>query len=349
MNDFKAINGALSMRVIAFIVGAAASLATSVVMPPTASADDTALPSAQDKNQVIQEYYAAVSSQRYDEAYGLLTSGFYASASALQHTYREITSAAVDVVDIPSSAKAHVKVTLHWSNGETTSIYVGTITLAYDATAGRWLIGHRDLELVHGPPIDAPQNSLTLPAAIASGVVGYTLRGANTSRIMEISLRNKTDRVWELTIEEGLRLDPRGSSAQTMTVTKEIRLKLEPHEETTLELDVACLDISKPPPMKTDTSWTISENASLSNYVSCTNDLIDAIKEQDPANAANMERRRRSYLQFSLWAARGASESDWATFYHEWQGFSPSEATQIARELEPQLQVFVRECGSLTS
>ena len=234
---------------------------------------------------------------------------------------------------------------LHWLGGEATTIYVGTITLVHDASAEAWLIGHRDLELVHGPPIDAPQNSLTLPAAISADIVGYALRGVGNSTVMEIRIRNKTDRVWELTLEEGLRLEPSGSSVQTMTVTKESRLKLEPHEETTLELEVACLDIGKPPPSKRDTSWTISESASLSNYVSCTNDIIDAAKKQEPS--ANSERLRPALLQLSLWAARGASESDWATFYHKWHGLSSDAATQLARELAPRLQVFITECGSL--
>lgn len=336
----------LPRRLTISIVGLVAIVTSLIILPVRAPADDTAIPSAEDKRQIIQEYYNAVSSRRYDQAYRLVAAGFYASASDLKHTYREIGTANVDVADIPNSVKAHVKVTLHWVGGETTTIYVGTITLAYNVAAGGWLIAHRSLELVHGPPIDAPENSLTLPAAISAGIVGYALRGLGNSGLMEIRIRNKTDRVWELTIEEGLRLEPNDSSVQTMTVTKENRLKLEPHEETTQELEVACLDISKPPPSKQDTSWTIAENTTLSNYVSCTNDIIDVASKRDPS--IDSGGLRPALLQFSLWAARGASESDWASFYHEWHGLTLDAAMHLAREFAPQLQVFTRECGLLT-
>jgi hypothetical protein len=342
MGDFRTTPNA---KRIALIVGIVALVASSLATTARASADDVALPSAQDKNQVIQGYYSAVSSHQYDQAYQLLGPGFYTSADALGRTYREVGTVSVDVADIPESAMAHVKVTLHWLDGSKTTIYVGTVTLAYDASAGSWLISHRDLELIHGPPIDAPANSLTLSAAVSAGSVGYQLSGTGDSGHMEIRLRNKTDRVWELTIEEGLRLDPSGSSVQSMTITKEVRIKLEPHEETTLELEVACLDISKPPPSRTNTNWTVSESVALSNYVSCTNDMVDAIENQKPSR--NPDTLRRNLLQFSLWAARGASENDWAMFLYHWQGMSLDEARQTASKLAPRLQIFTEQCGSL--
>jgi hypothetical protein len=198
------------------------------------------------------------------------------------------------------------------------------------------------------PPQPPPSNSNTpaeltlaaqsgdLVAAISSGDINYSLSGKGSSDVMVLRIRNNSRRSWSVEVEVGTKLEPAGGTAQSMVVTKGIHVTAHPHEEPEIELEVACLDISKPPPAETDRSWRVSNAPELARFITCVNGNI---KEQRID-----EDVRPRFLQGALWKARGASRDEWIHFFETYGGATPDEAREAADEIEPLLGSLLTGC-----
>lgn len=195
-----------------------------------------------------------------------------------------------------------------------------------------------------GPGDPRPTDLVT---ASSKGDVDYTLSGTGDSSSMTLRIRNKTRRIWIVEVEVGMKLEPAKGDVQAMVVTKEVHVTVHPHEETTVEVEVACLDISKPPPSKSDISWTLQRPPQLRQFINCVNGNIDDLKKKDPDNSQAYEENRTRLIQAGLWQARGASREQWIDFYERYAGQTPDEARQIADMLEPFRGQLIKECPSL--
>jgi len=88
--------------------------------------------------------------------------------------------------------------------------------------------------------------SLDLDTARSKGYIDYTWYGSGSSNHI-LYITNRTKRIWIVEVEVATKLEPAGDNVQSMVVTEEVRVKLHPHDRTTLEVKVACPDIEKPP------------------------------------------------------------------------------------------------------
>jgi hypothetical protein len=197
-------------------------------------------------------------------------------------------------------------------------------------------------------PALASAQPIELVDGISSGQLGYSLVGEGSSTLMILRIENKTDTAWTIEIERGLKLEPSGSSAQTMVVTQEVQVKLEPHQHEELELHVDCLDISKPPPGRGDTTWSISKAPELAQFIHCTNGIVNDLKGRHPADAGALEKMRPNLLQMSVWGARGATRQEWVHFFVQWMHMQPDAAESQADQMAPVLESIVQLCGSLS-
>ncbi|HUQ34675.1 MAG TPA: hypothetical protein VM095_21330 [Pyrinomonadaceae bacterium] len=193
----------------------------------------------------------------------------------------------------------------------------------------------------------ATKQTVELVEARSLGYIDYTLSGLGTSGEMSLRVVNKTERVWTVDVEVGTKLEPSGNDVQRMVVTKEVEVKLDSHEETTLKLEAACLDISKPPPSQSDSSWTVEKSPSIAQFIVCANNQIDEIKRGEPDSAQVLEKARPTLIQFSLWQARGTSREQWVHFWVEYQEKTEEEARGIVDGLGPVLGEIVQRCPSL--
>jgi hypothetical protein len=184
-----------------------------------------------------------------------------------------------------------------------------------------------------------------LADASAQDGLGYVLSGTGDSGVMNLRLTNHTNRVWQVHIEKGLKLEPSDAGVQNMTVTKEVHVTLHSHEEQELDLEVACLDIAKATPAPTDISWTIQQSASLAQFIACVNGLVDEQKAKNPQDSEQYESRRKDLLQASLWKARGATRQDWVEYYTKYHPTMSEEKVQQAVDArEPGLNEIVNSC-----
>jgi hypothetical protein len=193
-------------------------------------------------------------------------------------------------------------------------------------------------------PPDEPQ-SVALED-LESGA-DYQLSGTGDSQTMKLQVTNRTNRTWLMHVEEGTKLEPSEAGVQSMVATREIHVTVHPHEEPQLDLEVACLDISKAPPASSNNSWSVNASLSLRKFIACVNGVVDDLKTQDSDHASQYEQARRYVLQASLWKARGASKQDWINFYTEYQRMSEDEARQEIEALEPALNEITNKCPSL--
>ncbi|HMG75000.1 MAG TPA: hypothetical protein VK582_15975 [Pyrinomonadaceae bacterium] len=111
------------------------------------------------------------------------------------------------------------------------------------------------------PTLEQPRSG-DLDAAISSGDVAYEMSGIDSTK-MKLTVRNKSERIWEVKVEAGTKLDPESSDVQRMVVTKEVHVHLEPHDHDTVELEASCLDISKAAPSATDAAWQIKRSTTM--------------------------------------------------------------------------------------
>ena len=182
-----------------------------------------------------------------------------------------------------------------------------------------------------------------LVEATSNGDIGYELAGAGDSTSMNLKVRNKTERVWEVKIEVGTKLEPAENDVQQMVVTKEVEVHLEPHDEKSLELEVSCLDISKEAPADTNTKWRIEGSNNLSQFIRCANDVANEFIARGELDEEN----RSGLIQFALWQARGATRDQWVRFYEEYQDYSREKAEQSIDEAEPMLKKVTNRCPGL--
>jgi hypothetical protein len=177
----------------------------------------------------------------------------------------------------------------------------------------------------------------------------YTLSGTGSSGSMNLRVTNETDRVWQLEVEVGTKLEPANGRVQNMVVTEAIHVTLHPHVWTALKMKVDCLDISKLPPSSSDAAWRVRPSPKLSSFIACVNNTLDDAKRSDPRNAQPYDLMRPTLLQLGLWSARGASKQQMIDFWEHYQAMSPRKAQQIVAALNPELQVMASQCGSLRS
>ncbi|MDX6576506.1 MAG: hypothetical protein QOE96_2459 [Blastocatellia bacterium] len=175
-------------------------------------------------------------------------------------------------------------------------------------------------------PTPEQPRSGDLDAAISSGDVAYEMSGIDSTQI-NLTVQNKSDRIWEVKIEVGTKLEPDSSDVQRMVVTKEVHVHLEPHHHDNVELDASCLDISKAAPSQSDTAWQIRRSPALAQFINCANNAItDAKSEED----------RADLIQFSIWQARGATHDQWVHFWSG-QGLSSDGIEHRIAEYEPRV------------
>lgn len=191
--------------------------------------------------------------------------------------------------------------------------------------------------------------------AISRGDVSYHLSGMQkaTSNKMNLQVRNEAERVWELKIEAGSKLEPSENNVQQMVVTKDVEVHLEPHEERKLVLDVNCLDINLDTPSLSNTDWTVSNSSKLARFIRCANDGIDSLIQAEPDKASQLEKARPASIQHAIWLARGASRDDWIHFLQKYvEDFKDASDEQAGEAVDaylPELEKITKDCESLTS
>jgi hypothetical protein len=193
----------------------------------------------------------------------------------------------------------------------------------------------------------AQRQTIELVDAHSRGYIDYTLSGLGTSGEMELRLENKTEQIWTLKVEVGTKLEPDETDVQRMAITKEVEVDLDSHEHTSLEVETVCLDISKPPPSKSNSSWTIEKSPTIAQFLICANNQIDEMKREVPDSSEFIENARPTLIQFSLWQARGTSPDEWIHFWVEYQNKTEDEARSIIDGLGPLLGEVVQRCPSL--
>jgi hypothetical protein len=154
---------------------------------------------------------------------------------------------------------------------------------------------------------------------------------------MTLNVQNKSERVWEVRVEVGTKLEPDDSAVQRMVVTKETEVHLEPHEDETITVEANCLDISKAAPEESDKKWQLKKSEALTEFIRCANNSIDSTETED---------ERANIIQFSIWQARGATHDQSIHFWTE-NGLSPDEAEQRINEYESRVARVTSRCGSL--
>jgi hypothetical protein len=198
-------------------------------------------------------------------------------------------------------------------------------------------------------PISNEPQSLTL-ADLRSGV-DYQLSGTGDNQRMQLRLMNRTNRTWEVEVEVGTKVEPSEGSVQSMVVTHEIKVTVQPHDEPVMDVQVACLDISKDPPASSNNSWSASPSPRLARFIACANGAADDINTEDSESASDHEKLRRGILQHSLWKARGASNEDFMHFFMNYplngHYMTEDEARQAVEESEPLLDRVVNKCPSV--
>jgi hypothetical protein len=178
-----------------------------------------------------------------------------------------------------------------------------------------------------------------LVEAHSNGYADYAWVGSGDNATMVVTITNKTERDWHATIELGTKLEPAGESVQAMVVTKEIEVHLEPHDSQVVEVHVACLDISKDPPAKTDTSWSLHVEPKLAAFIACAEGLAPS---DDPS-------MRPFFVQYSLWQARGATRQQWLDFvvHYSDSPISQSDAEETADHNIERFGAIVSQCPQI--
>lgn len=173
---------------------------------------------------------------------------------------------------------------------------------------------------------DKVVKSIGLVSGEQAGDIDYAWSGTGDSRSMNVKIVNKTDREWLVDVEVGTKLEPSNEAAQSMIVTSEIHVKLHPHDSQKVEVEVACLDISKDPPDSSDDTWKVTVSSRLAAFIACVN-------RDNPAA-----------VQEALWYFRGATREQWIEYFTKYDGKTQSEAEQAADSIESEIGDLVRKC-----
>jgi hypothetical protein len=190
----------------------------------------------------------------------------------------------------------------------------------------------------------ANAQEIDLIRASSEGYVDFWVSGSRTSSSMSLRVKNRTERTWIVHIEVGYKLEPGSGDIQNMVVTKEVHVSVEPHDEEKVELEVACLDISKEAPSERDTKWTARRSSALAEFLRCTNRFVDEATRQN----SSYEQLRQPLVQMALWKARGASRQQWIDFFVKYQKIPRGDAAKLADELSPALGELVGMCPRLS-
>jgi hypothetical protein len=210
-----------------------------------------------------------------------------------------------------------------------------------------------DIAETLSPAVSAREaETVELVAGQSAGYIDYGWAGMGNSGIMVVRVVNKTEREWRVEIEVGTKLEPSDGDAQSMVVTKEINVHLEPHESHDIEVEVACLDISKPPPAETNTSWTATVSPRLAQFMACANKLANQFLQRMAADAEADKAqailsKRPMLLQFALWQARGATRDQWIDFFVHYQRMDPGTAREVADAFAQLSGAVVQRCPSI--
>ena len=168
------------------------------------------------------------------------------------------------------------------------------------------------------------------------------------SGTMQVRVVNRTEREWLVQIEVGTKLEPAVGNAQSMVVTKEIEVHMHPHDSQTVEVEVNCLDISKPPPMPSDKNWSAQPSTRLGGFINCVNRLIAAEADKAPSDQAQFLRNFQPLLlQVALWQARGATKNEWIEFFVQYWRMPREKAQGMADVFEQFGGAVVSECPSI--
>jgi len=190
--------------------------------------------------------------------------------------------------------------------------------------------------------------AVELLAARSAGYLDYGWAGMDTSTTMLVRVINRTEREWLVEIESGTKLEPSSANVQSMVVTEEVEVHMHPHESHDFEVQVACLDISKPPPAGNDFGWTAEVSPRLNQFIACVKQILEQIAgTMDADTAARVRRSLPNFLQIALWQARGATEDQWVEFFIHYQKMDPVAARQAAATFEQIGRYVVQECPSI--
>ncbi|HXT62059.1 MAG TPA: hypothetical protein VN696_03390 [Pyrinomonadaceae bacterium] len=194
-------------------------------------------------------------------------------------------------------------------------------------------------------PTPEPPRSGSLVDAVSSGDISYQLSGAGDNLKMNLTVRDKSERVWEVKIEAGTKLEPSESGVQQMVITKEYEVHLEPHEHHDIEIEVSCLDINKEAPSNDDKAWRIKRSQQLATFINCVNGGMDALERTGEIEKSS----RGGLLQFALWKARGATRDDFIHLMTTYNGLSDEEAGKTADERDTIILRAIKGCESLVT
>jgi hypothetical protein len=312
------------------------------------------VPSTNEKISMIRGYYADITSGNFEGAYDRLTNhGSFESADALKAWYCAVSQIGpTDLSDVPNSATMNVTIVGHSQSGDATT-YTGTVTYSRDSGTGKWSLdrpnlarGGTDPKLVGKScvPPATPSSPVAEAVELTNPPNGLTYQfvGDGRADLIQISFQNETDHTWSVKIKQGMRLEPDDSSVQSMVVTEDVDVEIEPHEETKpLQIRVACLDISLDAPQPQDTSWRLSESAALVKFIDCTG----YSRTTDAHN-----------LQLAIWFARGATHDDFVNLITKYGKDPTTGAVPTEQEvgntinlLEEQVQPVAEKCGPLST
>src|SRR6267154_271704 len=115
------------------------------------------------------------------------------------------------------------------------------------------------------------------------GDIAYELEGVENDNIrtMYVTVRNKSERIWEVKIEVGTKFEPKDDDVQQMVVVKEVKVELEPHEHNKLKVEVSCLDIHKgPPPPGREANWRLERSDKLARFINCAWDEVKIVPQE---------------------------------------------------------------------
>lgn len=312
------------------------------------SADARSALSSDEKIAAVREFYEDITAGNFESAYGRLAAGSFDSSNALADWYCGVAKIGPTETHDAGSAGLNVKIVATSRDGVATS-YTGIITFTSDAATGRWLINRPSLtragpRLVGVPCVAAttaaapdtpkpPVEKKSIDLADISNEVSYTLSGYQDNVLMLLSLDNESDTLWTVKIKKGTRLEPDDSSVQSMVVTQDVDVEIEPHEHKSLKLHVACLDIALAAPKPRNTGWKVSVVPRLADFIDCS-----GIEPTDIR------------LQGAIWVARGASPDDLAKQVHKsMPNSSDDDVARAATALKDEFQPFADRCGSLVS
>lgn len=194
----------------------------------------------------------------------------------------------------------------------------------------------------------SPPEPIELVRGASSGYVDYAFTGMGNSGAMQVRVINKTEREWIVQIEVGTKLEPASGNAQSMVIAKEIEVHLHPHDSHTVEVEVNCLDISKPPPMTSDRNWSAQVSTRLAAFIACVNRTITAEADKAPSDQGEILRKAQPFiLQVALWQARGATKDEWIDFFVHYHGMTQDRAQATADFFEQLGGAIVHECPSI--